>query len=93
MNKLVRPLSVEEGTEGKLSDSGKNLMPTVGLSQHPIQSWKVLEAKRVVIYVGLWALELSVSMVVLVFFECFSEVLFRCEQLPFASQSVRLELV
>ena len=37
--------------------------------------------------------KIFVSMVCSVFFECFLEVLLRCERLPFASQSVRLELV
>ena len=49
-----------------------------------------MEAKRVVIYIGLWALTVSVSTVVVVFFECISEVLLRCERLPFASQLGRL---
>ena len=63
------------------------LIPSLFLRGRLIRSWEVLEAKRVVIYIGLWALKLSVSMVVLVFFECFSEVLLRsCERLPFASQ-------
>ena len=33
MTKLVRPFSVEEGTEKKFSDSWKNLMTTIRLSQ------------------------------------------------------------
>ena len=37
--------------------------------------------------------KVSVSMVCSVFFGCFSEVLLRCEQLPFASQVVRLNLL
>ena len=56
-------------------------------------SWKVLEAKRVVICIGLWGLEDLCLDVCSVFCGCFSEVLLRRERLPFASQSVRLQLV
>ena len=56
-------------------------------------SWKVLEAKRVVICIGLWGLEDLCLDGCSVFGECFSEVLLRCERLPFASQLVWLELV
>ena len=48
-------------------------------------SWKVLEAKRVVICIGLWGLE-DLCLVCSVFGGCFSEVLLRYERLPFASQ-------
>ena len=58
-----------------------------------VRRWKVLEAKRVVICIGLWGLEDLVWMVCSVFCGCFLDVLLRCERLPFASQSVRLELV
>ena len=37
--------------------------------------------------------KIFVSMVCSVFCVCFLEVLLRCEQLPFASQSVQLQLV
>ena len=69
------------------------LIPSLFLRGRRIRSCKVLEAKRVVIYIGLWALEGFCFDVSSVFFECFSEVLLRCERLPFASQPVRLELV
>ena len=49
-------------------------------------SWKVLEAKRVVICIGLWGLEDLCLDVCFVFGGCFSEVLLRYERLPFASQ-------
>ena len=49
-------------------------------------SWKVLEAKRVVICIGLWGLEDLCLDVCSVFGGCFSEVLLRYERLPFASQ-------
>ena len=49
-------------------------------------SWKVLEAKRVVICIGLWGLKDLCLVVCSVFGGCFSEVLLRYERLPFASQ-------
>ena len=56
-------------------------------------SWKVLEAKRVVICIGLWGLEDLCLDVCSVFGGCFSEVLLRYERLPFASQLGRLGLM
>ena len=69
------------------------LVPSLVLRERLIRSWEILEAKRVVIYVGLWALEVSVSDGCSSVLECFSEELLRCERLPFPSQSVWLDVV
>ena len=54
------------------------------------RSWRPSKLSHVL---GSGVSKVSVSMVCSVFFGCFSEVLLRCERLPFASQGVGLELV